>query len=150
MAVVNRHQGHDTIGLGIVKGFGTNCGALASTVSHDCHNLTVVYDTPENALAAAQALVSCGGGMSAVKDQKLLHVLELPLAGLMSLKPAGELAEDSRKMKQANYELGLTGMENPLLRIVTLALPVIPNVKMSDLGMIDVNRKEIIPTFAEK
>ena len=50
----------------------------------------------------------------------------------------------------ANYELGLTGMENPLLRIVTLALPVIPNVKMSDLGMIDVNRKEIIPTFAEK
>ena len=150
VAVVNRHQGHDTIGLGIVKGFGTNCGALASTVSHDCHNLTVVYDTPENALAAAQALVSCGGGMSAVKDQKLLHVLELPLAGLMSLKPAGELAEDSRKMKQANYELGLTGMENPLLRIVTLALPVIPNVKMSDLGMIDVNRKEIIPTFAEK
>lgn len=150
VAVVNRHQGHDTIGLGIVKGFGTNCGALASTVSHDCHNLTVVYDTPKNALAAAQALVSCGGGMSAVKDQKLLHVLELPLAGLMSLKPAGELAEDSRKMKQANYELGLTGMENPLLRIVTLALPVIPNVKMSDLGMIDVNRKEIIPTFAEK
>lgn len=148
VAIVNRHPGHDTIGLGIVKGFGTSCGALASTVSHDCHNLTIVYDTPENALMAANALKNCGGGMSAVKDQTLLHVLELPLAGLMSLKPAEELAKDSKKMKQANYDLGLTGMENPLLRIVTLALPVIPNVKMSDLGLVDVNKKEIIPMFA--
>ena len=58
VAVVNRHEGHDTIGLGIVKGFGTTCGALASTVSHDSHNLTIVYDTPENALKAAQALIA--------------------------------------------------------------------------------------------
>ena len=149
MAVVNRHKGHDTIGLGIVKGFGTTCGALASTVSHDSHNLTIVYDTPENALLAANALIRCGGGMSAVKDGSLLHVLELPLAGLISLKEAKDLAEDSQKMKEANRALGLTGMENPLLRIVTLALPVIPNIKMSDLGMVDVLKKEFIPMFAE-
>ena len=148
VAVVNRHEGHDTIGLGIVKGFGTTCGALASTVSHDSHNLTIVYDTPENALKAAQALIACGGGMSAVKDGELLHVLELPLAGLISLKPADELAKDSQKMKEANRALGLVDMENPLLRIVTLALPVIPNVKMSDLGMVDVLKKELIPLFA--
>ena len=149
VAVVNRHKGHDTIGLGIVKGFGTTCGALASTVSHDSHNLTIVYDTPENALLAANALIRCGGGMSAVKDGSLLHVLELPLAGLISLKEAKDLAEDSQKMKEANRALGLTGMENPLLRIVTLALPVIPNIKMSDLGMVDVLKKEFIPMFAE-
>ena len=149
VAVVNRHKGHDTIGLGIVKGFGTTCGALASTVSHDSHNLTIVYDTPENALLAANALIQCGGGMSAVKDGSLLHVLELPLAGLISLKEAKDLAEDSQKMKEANRALGLTGMENPLLRIVTLALPVIPNIKMSDLGMVDVLKKEFIPMFAE-
>ena len=144
---MNRHKGHDTIGLGIVKGFGTTCGALASTVSHDSHNLTVVYDTAENALMAAEALIQCGGGMSAVRDGRLLHVLELPLAGLISLKDAAELAKDSQLMKEANRELGLTGLENPLLRIVTLALPVIPKVKMSDLGMVDVLKKELIPLF---
>ena len=148
VAGINRHKGHDTIGLGIVKGFGTTTGALASTVSHDCHNLTVVYDTPENALLAANALIRCGGGMSAVKENELLYVLELPLAGLMSLKPAEELAKDNQKMKEANRILGLTEMENPLLRIVTLALPVIPNVKMSDLGLVDVNAKQLIPLFA--
>ena len=75
-------------------------------------------------------------------------MLELPLAGLISLKPAEELAKDSQKMKEANRALGLVDMENPLLRIVTLALPVIPNVKMSDLGMVDVLKKELIPLFA--
>ena len=149
VAVVNRHPFKDTIGLGIVKGFGTHSGALASTVSHDCHNLTIVYDHPENALLAAKELIQSGGGMCAVLDGKILHTLALPLAGLMSLKPAEELAEDAKKMKQANEKLGLVGMDNPLLRIVTLALPVIPNVKMSDLGLIDVLNKQIIPLFEE-
>lgn len=149
VAVVNRHKGHDTIALGLVRGFGTTTGALASTVSHDSHNLTVVYDDARNALLAANELINCGGGMCAVKDQEVLHTLALPLAGLISLKPAEELAKDSAVMKEANRTLGLTGMENPLLRIVTLALPVIPNVKMSDLGLINVLTKEIIPLFAE-
>lgn len=148
VAVVNRHEGHDTIGLGVVRGFGTNCGALASTVSHDSHNLTIVYDDAENALIAAKELIACGGGMSAVKDKEVLHTLCLPLAGLISLKPAEELAVDNAAMKDANRALGLIDMENPLLRIVTLALPVIPNVKMSDLGLVDVLKKELIPLFA--
>ena len=65
----------------------------------------------------------------------------------MSLKPAEELSKDSEKMKEADRILGLTEMENPLLRIVTLALPVIPDVKMSDLGLVDVVKKELIPLF---
>ena len=76
--------------------------------------------------------------MCAVKDGRILHTLALPLAGLMSLKSAQELSPDARQMKQADEEVGLTGLENPLLRIVTLALPVIPAVKMSDLGLVDV------------
>ena len=149
VAVVNRHEGHDTIGLGIVKGFGTNTGALASTVSHDSHNLTVVYDTAENALIAANELIRVGGGMCAVNNGEILHTLQLSLAGLISLKPAEELAVDNKKMKEANRALGLVDMENPLLRIVTLALPVIPEVKMSDLGLVDVLAKELIPLFAD-
>lgn len=148
VAVVNRHKDHDTIAIGVVRGFGTTCGALASTVSHDSHNLTIVYDNPSNALLAAKELIACGGGMCAVKEGQIIHTLELPVAGLISLKPAEELAVDSKKMKEANEELGLEGMENPLLRIVTLALPVIPDVKMSDLGLINVFTKEIIPFFA--
>lgn len=148
VAVVNRHVGHDTIAIGVVRGFGTKEGALASTVSHDSHNLTIVFDTAENALIAANELIACGGGMYAVKDGQIVHTLKLPLAGLISLLTAEELAVDSKKMKEANEILGLVGMENPLLRIVTLALPVIPNVKMSDLGLIDVLSKEIIPFFA--
>lgn len=148
VAVVNRHQGHDTIAIGVVRGFGTKKGALASTVSHDCHNLTIVYDDAQNALVAANALLNCGGGMCAVENQTILHTLALPLAGLISLKPAEELAIDNKQMKEAIESLGLLGMENPLLRIVTLALPVIPDVKMSDLGLINVLTKEIIPFFA--
>ena len=148
VAVVNRHQGHDSIAIGVVRGFGTKEGALASSVSHDCHNLTIVFDTAENALLAAKTLIDCGGGMCAVKEGQIIHTLQLPLAGLISLLSAEELAIESKKMKEANEMLGLVGMENPLLRIVTLALPIIPNVKMSDLGLIDVLSKQIIPFFA--
>lgn len=147
VAVVNRYEGNDNLALGVVRGFGITCGALASTVSHDSHNLTIVYDDPKDALIAAEELKRTGGGMCAVKDGQILHILELPLAGLISLKKAEELAKDSARMKDANRALGLTEMENPLLRIVTLALPVIPEVKMSDLGLVDVNNKKIIPIF---
>ena len=148
-AVMNRHKDKDTMTLAIVKNFGTQCGALASTIAHDSHNLVIVYDTPINALLAANTLKMCGGGMCAVKDEKVIHTLELPLAGLMSLKKADDLIIDSKKMKEAINQLGLIDIHNPLLRIVTLCLPVIPYVKMSDLGIIDVLNKKIIPLMVE-
>ena len=148
-AIVLNRYGKGTIGKGIVKGFGTKKGALASTVSHDSHNLTVVYDNERDALLVANTLKECGGGMCAAYNGTVLSTLPLPLAGLMSLKSAEELSVVSQKMKQAIVELGLTDMENPLLRIVTLALPVIPEVKMSDLGLVDVLTKKIVPFYAE-
>ena len=147
VAVVNRHENKDTICLGVTKGFGIQTGALASTVSHDSHNLVIVYDKPENALLAAKELIKCGGGMCAVDNGEVLHTLELPLAGLMSLKDAYELSVDSKKMKEAINKLGLVEIHNPLLRIVTLSLPVVPYVKMTDLGLVDVAKKEFIPLF---
>lgn len=146
-AVMNRHEGFDTKALAIVKDFGTKCGALASTIAHDSHNLVIVYDTPGNALMAANALKACGGGICAVKDNEILHTLELPLAGLMSLKEAKDLIVDSKKMKEAINQLGLIDIHNPLLRIVTLCLPVVPYVKISDLGLVDVINKKILPLF---
>lgn len=150
VAVVNRYEGNDNIALHVVREFGLKKGALASTVSHDSHNLTIVYDSPENALIAANELKRVGGGMTAVDENgKILHTLELPVGGLLSLKPAVELAKDAALMKEANRAVGLDFLENPLLRIATLALPVAPNAKMSDMGLVDVNKKVLIPLFAD-
>lgn len=150
VAVIHRHNKQERMALGVVKGFGTDKGALASTVSHDSHNVTIVYDCVDDAWIALQELKACKGGMSAVLDKQVLHTLALPLAGLMSLKPAKELSEDAKKMKEANRKLGLTQMENPLLRIVTLALPVVPEIKMSDTGYVDVFKREHIPLFVKE
>lgn len=146
-AVINRHKNHDTKAFAVVRNFGTDFGAVASTVSHDCHNLIVVYDNIENAYAACKKLIETGGGISCAKDGKLMENLPLPIGGLMSKKPCEELAKDADKMKKALRELGLTEMENPLLRIATLALPVIPKAKISDMGIIDVLEQKIVPLF---
>ena len=147
VAVVNRYPGNDNIALHVIRNFGLNHGAIASTVSHDCHNLVIVYDTPKNALVAANRIQTIGGGMVAVDHGEVLDELALPLAGLMSLLPAQELSKISAHMKQTYQGLGLVEPENPLLRIATLALPVIPEYKMSDMGLIEVNTKKIVPLF---
>lgn len=147
VAVINRHHHKDKIGLGIIRNFGSDKGTLASTISHDSHNLTVVYDTPENALVAAQELVRVGGGQTAVLDQEVVYTLELKVGGLMSTKDAASLAKEANRMKEVNRQFGLTEIANPLLRIVAMALIVIPNFKMSELGIVDVLNKEVVPTF---
>lgn len=145
--VINRYEGYSTKGYGIVRNFGTNSGTVGSTVSHDCHNLTIVYDTPQNGYLVAKDLIEIGGGLSCAKDNNILEHLVLPIGGLMSKQPCDVLAKESTKMKNALIDLGLTEIENPLLRIATLALPVIPNAKMSDLGMVDVLTQEIVYMF---
>lgn len=147
VVVINRHPGHNTIGYGIVRNFGTKYGAVGSTVSHDCHNLIVVYDNPKNGFAAAMKVLENGGGLSCAAEGIIKGSLALPIAGLMSKKSCVELAEESTEMKNALRNLGLTQSENPLLRIATLALPVIPKAKMSDLGIVDVLEQKIVPLF---
>jgi len=88
-----------------------------------------------------------GGGISCASDGKILENLVLPIGGLMSPKPCSSLAEEADRMKNALRKLGLTQNENPLLRIATLALPVIPKVKMSDLGIVDVLEQKIVDMF---
>lgn len=146
-AVINRHKGHNTKGFAIVRNFGTKYGAVGSTVSHDCHNLTIVYDNPQNAYVASEKIMETGGGISCAAEGKILENLALPIGGLMSNKPCDILAQDADKIKNALRKLGLTESENPLLRIATLALPVIPKAKMSDLGIVDVLEQKIVSLF---
>ena len=102
---------------------------------------------PEDALAAARELIRQGGGMTAVKDGAVLHTLRLEVGGLMTKLAAETLTEEAARMKETERSLGITAPENPLLRIVALALPVIPDVKMSDLGLVSVAEQRILPVF---
>lgn len=146
-AVINRHKAHNTMSFGVVRNFGTKFGAVGSTISHDCHNLTIVYDNPENAYEVAKRIIENGGGISCSADGNILGELALPVGGLMSRKPCQLLSEEAKEMKNALRNLGLTEGDNPLLRIATLALPVIPKVKISDLGIVDVTEQKIINLF---
>lgn len=144
VTIVNRY-GAGTIAQGIVRDFGLKRGANASTVSHDSHNITVVYKDAESALAVYNALVACGGGMACCVGGETT-VLELPFGGLMSDLPAEQVSERAQILKAALFAAGLE-TENPILRIATLALPVIPNVKFTDRGLADVFNKRIIEPF---
>lgn len=144
--VVNRHREHGSSFCGLVKGFGLRQGALGSTVSHDCHNLTLVYRNPEDAIQLARTLADSGGGIGAVAGGELLSLLALPVAGLMSREPCSVLAEASRDLKKGLAAIGLSG-EKSLLKIATLALPVIPEVRITDRGLVDVIRQEFLDLF---
>lgn len=112
--------------------------------------MTIVYDNPENAMLVYKDLIELKGGMSCAEDNKIKENLQLSVAGLISVKPCEELAIEANRMKKALRELGLTEIFNPLLRIVTLALPVIPFAKMSDMGMIDVLSQDFVSLFSDK
>lgn len=146
--IVNRHGKVDRT-FGVVRGFGAKCGANGSTVSHDSHNLCIVFKDAASGFAVYQALVACGGGMSCAVDGKVVCTLPLPCGGLMSNDPCEEVAKQSLAMKKALREALGMPQANPLLRIVTLALPVAPEVKFSDLGLVDVLTQTFIPIFPE-
>ena len=145
----NIEVGKGTKALGIVKNFGLEVGAVASTVSHDSHNLTMVYFDPKDAVVAANELIACGGGMTAVKNGEVLNTLRLEVGGLMTKLDAEELTVEAAKMKEIERGMGITVPVNPLLRIVSLALPVVPYVKLTDLGMVDTTNQTMIPLFVE-
>ncbi|MBQ3077184.1 MAG: adenine deaminase [Clostridia bacterium] len=145
--IINRH-GAGTVCDGVVRDFGLKAGAYASTVSHDCHNLCVVYRDPDSALRVYEELRRCGGGLCLHTPEDGVTLLPLPVAGLMTTRAPEETAEDCIRMKEALKRAGMP-QENPMVRIFTMALPVIPKAKYSDLGLIDVLTKEIYPLFAQ-
>lgn len=148
IAVINRHGKYNNISLGILKDFGLTQGAISGTVAHDSHNLIIVYSTPEEGLLAAETIKNAGGGVCCVREDKVLALLQLEVAGLMSRKPIHEMENSINEMKVHFKNLGLTAFENPLLNIVFLSLPVIQEIRITDSGMIHVSSQEFIPIFA--
>ncbi len=145
--IINRY-GTGGYTFGLVRDFGLKKGADGSTVSHDCHNLCIVFKDAESGFAVFNALVECGGGMACADAGKVTGLLRLQVGGLMSTLRPEQMAEQSDAMKKALNALGLP-QKNPLLRIATMALPVIPEAKFSDMGLVDVMAKKLIPIFPQ-
>lgn len=142
IAVIERHRGTGQIGLGFVKGFGIQAGAIASTVAHDAHNLMVMGTNDADMRLAAQALSECQGGLCVVRDGQVLECLPLPIAGLMSAEPMEAVAERIETLQQvAAEQLGITA-QHPFMTLAFLALSVIPELKITDQGYVDVHRFE--------
>jgi adenine deaminase len=145
LMVIERHHGTGNIGKGFVKGFNLQRGAIASTVAHDSHNLIIAGADQESMKAAAAALKASGGGLCAALGQKV-ELLALPVAGLMSTSSAREVARGLDRVLGFAHELGIS-MENPFMPLSFLALPVIPELKLTDKGLVDVNTFSLVPLF---
>ncbi|MHA6345805.1 adenine deaminase [Roseivivax sp. CAU 1761] len=143
IAVIERHGRNGNVATGFVKGFGLRAGAIASTVCHDHHNLAVVGVDYADMARAATRLGEIEGGFVVVRDGAVLAELALPVAGLMSLDPFEAVETRLRALREAARGLGVT-LAEPFLQLAFLALPVIPALKITDRGMVDVTRFEII------
>jgi adenine deaminase len=143
IAVIERHLATGRVGLGFVVGSGLRRGALASTVAHDAHNLVVMGMTDRDMAYAVERLVELGGGIVAVDDRRALAECPLPIAGLLSDAPLQEVIDASRACNDAAKELGWSG-PTPFLTMSFLALSVIPHLKITDRGLVDVDRFELV------
>ncbi len=146
LAVIERHQGSGRKGLGFVEGFGLKKGALASTVAHDSHNLVLVGVDDSDMVTAANRLRELGGGLVAVSDGEVRAQLPLPVAGLMSAASLEEVVAQTREVNQAALSLGSV-LEHPFMVLSFLALPVIPKLKLTDQGLVDVERFAPVDLF---
>ena len=144
IAVIERHGKNGNIATGFVRGFGMRAGAIASTVCHDHHNIACVGMDYADMALAANRLSEIEGGFVVARDGAILAELPLPVAGLMSLAPFEEVHRHLVELRDAAKSLGVT-LEEPFLQLAFLALPVIPALKITDRGMVDVMKFEIIP-----
>ncbi|MFT6651925.1 MAG: adenine deaminase [Celeribacter sp.] len=143
ITVIERHGKNGNIASGFVKGFGLKAGAIASTVCHDHHNIACVGVNYDDMALAANRMSEIEGGFVVVKEGQILAELALPVAGLMSLEPFEIVRDTLVDLRRAAKSLGVT-LEEPFLQLAFLALPVIPALKITDRGMVDVHKFEII------
>jgi adenine deaminase len=147
LAVVERHLATGRIGHGLLSGSGLERGALGSTVAHDAHNLVVVGANDDDMAFAVQRLVEVGGGIVVVDGGQVAAECPLPVAGLLSDQPLDVVVGQSRACNDAAHGLGWSG-STPFLTLAFLALSVIPSLKLTDRGLVDVDRFEIVPLRA--
>ncbi len=147
IALIERHHASGRIQMGFVNGFGFNAPcAVATTVAHDCHQMIVVGTVDADMVLAASELEKCGGGQIAVKDGKVLGKVDLPVGGLMSNEPVQVVAQKAASVLAGFRECGCK-LNNPNMQLSLLGLVVIPELRISDLGLVDVLNFDFIPVI---
>jgi adenine deaminase len=146
IAVIERHLATGNVGLGFVKGMGLRKGAIASTVAHDHHNIVVTGADDESMMTAVQATVAIRGGMTVAYDDTVLAQLPLPIAGLMSDQPIETVRQQMDEVLAAAKQLG-SPLRDPFMTLSFLALPVIPSLKLTDHGLVDVDKFKLVSLF---
>jgi adenine deaminase len=144
IAVIERHHATGRIGLGFVTGFGLRRGAFASTVAHDAHNVVVVGASDDDMAVCALRLQEMGGGIVVAAEREVLAELPLAVAGLLSEEPFETVVD---RLDQAHSALGSLGVEteSPFMTLSFLALSVIPKLKITDRGLVDVDQFRLVP-----
>ncbi len=146
LVVVERHHRSGSVGIGFVRGFGLKRGAIASSVAHDSHNIIAVGVEDEDLAVAVRAIEQQKGGFVVVDRGRVTARLPLPVAGLMTDQPARTVAREYERVQSAAHWLG-TKVEDPLLQLSFLALPVIPALKLTDRGLVDVHAFRHVDLF---
>jgi adenine deaminase len=148
MAVIERHKGSGAQGLGFIQGIGLRRGAMAGTVAHDHHNLVVIGADDASMLTAARAVVAMGGGLAVAEGDVVHASLPLPVAGLMSDRPIAEVRRGYDALIAAAQTLG-SPLHDPFMAMSFMALEVIPTLKLTDQGLVDVTQFAIVPLFVD-
>ncbi|MEW9674923.1 adenine deaminase [Lentibacillus sp. L22] len=149
-SVTGRHGQNREPFVGVLKNSGLRHGAYATTVAHDSHNLVVVGTNAYDMLLAAEQVQKAGGGLCLVKDGQIRDQLHLPLAGLMSPEPIEELSPKVERFSEIAKSMGVkVGRRSPAMAFSSLTLTVIPEIRISDLGLVDVDKQELIPLFVD-
>jgi adenine deaminase len=148
MAVIERHHASGRMGLGLVRGIGLRRGAIAGTVAHDHHNLVVIGADDLSMETAARAVAGSGGGLAAAEGENVTALLPLPIAGLMSDEPAETVRDSLETLLGVARELG-SPLSDPFMTMSFLGLEVIPSLKLTDRGLVNVGEGKIVPLFVE-
>jgi len=148
VAVFERHSASGNIGLGFVRGFGLKGGAMGSSVAHDAHNIVVVGDNDIDMATAAAEIAEMGGGLVIVQGGKILGALALPMAGLMSDKGIEHVGKQLKLMRKIARDIG-SKLEDPFMALAFLSLPVIPELRVTDRGLVDVGQFRIVSLFGK-
>ena len=144
IAVIERHKGTRHIGIGYLQGYGLKAGAVATSIAHDSHNIIVVGTNSKDMACAANRVVELHGGIIVAQDEKILAELPLPVAGIMSEESLIAVNEKLEKAKAEAYRLGVHPGVDPFMTLSFMGLPVIPDVRITTRGVIDVKTQQYI------
>jgi adenine deaminase len=146
MAVIERHQARGSYGLGFIQGIGLQRGAIAGSVAHDHHNLVVIGADDQSMMTAAHAVADMGGGLVVALDDQISAMLPLPIGGLMSDQPIAEVAFAYNALRAAASQQG-SPLHDPFMAMSFMALEVIPQLKLTDKGLVDVSQFALVDLF---